>query len=41
MGKIKLTRKKGKYRKSKRKATIKKDKQGRNHCSSCGAYISK
>lgn len=40
MGKIRITRIK-KYRKSKSKAHIKKDKKGNNHCSVCGAFISK
>lgn len=39
MGKIKQTTTKKKYRKS--KATAKKDKKGRLHCSNCGSYISK
>lgn len=40
MGKIKLVRKTT-YRKSKSKAHVVKDRKGRNHCSSCGAYISR
>lgn len=39
MGKIKQTIKR-KYRKSKQKAKVIKDKKGQNHCSKCGAYIS-
>lgn len=36
MGRIKITRKKGTYRKSQ----TTKDKQGRIHCKTCGAFIS-
>ena len=41
MAKQTITKTKKKIRKSKQNATIKKDKQGKNHCSACGAYISK
>jgi hypothetical protein len=41
MAKQTITKTKKKYRKSKQTATVKKDKQGKNHCSACGAYISK
>lgn len=41
MGKIKLTRTKRVLRKSKSTAHVVKDRKGKNHCSSCGAYISK
>lgn len=42
MGKIILRKKTTrKVRKSKQNAHVVKDKKGRNHCSSCGAYIYK
>ena len=41
MGKIKVTRTKRVLRKSKSTAHVVKDRKGKNHCSACGAYISK
>ena len=41
MGKISVRRTIRKVRKSKSNAHVVKDKKGRNHCSSCGAYISR
>jgi len=42
MGKIILRKKTTrKVRKSKQNAHVVKDKKGRNHCSSCGAYINR
>jgi hypothetical protein len=42
MGRIILKKTtKRKYRKSKQNAHVVRDRKGRNHCSSCGAYISK
>ena len=42
MGKIRITKRKTRtIRKSQQKAHIKKDKKGHNHCSVCGAFISK
>lgn len=41
MGKVKLTMTVKKVRKSKQNAHVVKDRKGRNHCSSCGAYISR
>ena len=41
MGKITLKRTVKKIRKSKQNAHVVKDSKGKNHCSSCGAYITR